>query len=247
MHEWRANVKLLLDDRYAPITSSVGFFEAPIAAAGEAVHEWRISLGAQVKMAPLHEPFPRVLRRLEPLTLGVRQRELLLATESPWTAYFDNVAQGPDPFGPVSYLCEVLKCRGLIVSCVPNTISKEAQGGEGRYGGVQFQVLGPERTEFLNIVRSVSLTNDGGKWVFDAAGTIQPYEKPECYTARKIADRFTPEMLEEYCAALGVRYFDPSFYGSNGLLLEVREPVPPDLKVPRMTLAEAQRRLGIPV
>src|SRR6266566_580017 len=98
-------MKLLLDDRYAPITSVVGFLKAPLDHVGAALGEWRRSLGAKVMAVPVAGPLPVLLRRLEPLTLGVRQRELVLATRSPWTAYFDNGGQGPDPIGPVAHLC----------------------------------------------------------------------------------------------------------------------------------------------
>ena len=194
---------------------------------------------------PVAGPLPVLLRRLEPLTLGVRQRELVLATRSPWTAYFDNGGQGPDPIGPVAHLCRTKKWEGLAVTCVPNTLASESRVARGRYGAVMFEMFGPEPTEWLNSIRAIAAANDGGRWVFHSSGTLQPFEEPERYTAGRIADRFTAEMLEEYCAALGVRYVDPDFYGPNGLLLEVRHPLATGARLISMTLAEAQERLGI--
>jgi hypothetical protein len=35
---------------------------------------------------------------------------------------------------------------------------------------------------------------------------------------RRTIDRFTPEMLESYCAALGIELFNADFYGEQCLL-----------------------------
>ncbi len=238
-------MKTLLDDRFAPITSRVGFIGAPLSAVGAALRDWRRSLGAEVAVLPVSERFPAVLHRLEPLTLADKQRELVLTTGSSWTAYFDNLANGPDPFGPVSYLSSTLECRGLMVTCVPHEHVVEGSGARGRYGAVQFEMFGPEPTEWLNYVRTISAVNDGGRWVFETFGPPQRFEKSERYTARRVRERFTAAMLEEYCAALGVRYFDPEFYRPEGLLFEVRGRLEPGAKVTAMTLEEARERLGI--
>jgi hypothetical protein len=81
-------------------------------------------------------------------------------------------------------------------------------------------------TPVSNSIRAIYAANDGGRWTFGAHGEVQPFEKPESYTARRVKDRLTPEMLEEYCAALGVRYFDPSFYLPEGVLIEVSSRLP---------------------
>ncbi|MHC2998419.1 hypothetical protein [Microbacterium sp. HJ5] len=47
-----------------------------------------------------------------------------------------------------------------------------------------------------------------------------PFEDQAAYTARRIADRLTPEMLDAYCRALGIRRNDPEFYLSDALLIE---------------------------
>jgi hypothetical protein len=43
--------------------------------------------------------------------------------------------------------------------------------------------------------------NDGGKWIFATRGNVQPFERVERYKAGRIRDRFTDELLEEYCQA----------------------------------------------
>src|SRR5262249_42389236 len=70
--------------------------------------------------------------------------------------------------------------------------------------------------------RAIDAAHDGGGWVFETSGDIQPYEKPEMYVARRVRDRFTPDLLEEYCRALGIRLFDEHFYGPKGILIAPR-------------------------
>ena len=182
------------------------------------------------------------LLRLEPLITPPR-RELLVKTKSSWTAYFDNGTNGGDPTGPIGYLAQRLKCRGLAVRCVPHTLRDESSDAKGTYGSMQFGLFAPEPREWLNYERAITAANDGGKWVFITTGTIQPYETPERYNAKRIRDRFTDEMLEDYCRALGIELFDPDFYGPEGLLVEVLDPLPPR-HVP-LSLAEARLRIGL--
>jgi hypothetical protein len=86
--------------------------------------------------------------------------------------------------------------------------------------------------------------NDGGKWVFEQSGEIQPYEDTSRYGARKIADRFTPEMIESYCAALGINLFDSDFYGPHGNLFVKMKGFSPGS--PKMSLSEARKHLFLP-
>src|SRR5581483_10453809 len=98
----------LMQDQFAPITSSVGFLEAPLEVVGSELVKWRKELGKEIAVRKVQGSLPQVLHELEPLMTTGRTRELLLATRSSWTAYFDNVAAGTDPMGPVSYLCGVI-------------------------------------------------------------------------------------------------------------------------------------------
>jgi hypothetical protein len=93
----------------------------------------------------------------------------------------------------------------------------------------------------LNYERSISAANDGSKWRFDVIGAEQPFEETDCYSARKIQDRFTPEMLDRYCRALAVRVFDERFYDGPGLLAVIHDPLPSGAQP--ISLVEAQKRL----
>ena len=227
-------MKNLLDGSFAPLTYAWGFIEAPLQAANDALYKWRSSHFNKLTTSSFSSSLGEALQRLEPLTIPPR-RELLIQTESPWTAYFDNAADGGDPASPVGYLAESMKCRTLAVTCVPQTSMT--------YGAVQFQLFAPERREFLNYERSISAANDGGRWVFSATGTVQPYEETSQYEAPGIRNRFTAEMLEAYCAALGIRLFAADFYGPEAVLINIHDALPKHH--PLLTLTEARKKLGL--
>lgn len=232
-------MRTLLSERFAPITSSIGFFEAPIESVSAALIDWRRSLHAQVSVTRPDDGFPQVLHRLEPLTGGIRPRELLV-TAGAWTAYFDCSLRGTDAVSTVGHLSREIRCHGLAVRTVPSSTGSAAAG---RMGSVQFEYFGPVSTDFLNYVRTVSVANTGSGWRFDAVGTEQVFEETEAYSARHVRDRFTSAMLERYCQALGVDVFNPAAYGPAAVLVESDLAPAPGGMV--MTLAQVQEWLGI--
>jgi hypothetical protein len=200
----------LLDGRYAPITDAVGFLEANLPRVVAADTEWRASLGGYQGRA-ISGPLPSLLDALLPLTAPLL-RYLWVETSGPWTAYFDNFVLGTDTFGPISFLAQRLGCRGVAVGC--------REGTARRGAAVSFSLYGPDPTDWLNVVRALSAVEDGGRWEWSAAGTPQPFEDTAAYGRRRVRDRLTPERLAGYCAALGIRPFDASFYGTAGHLVE---------------------------
>lgn len=68
-------------------------------------------------------------------------------------------------------------------------------------------------------------------------------QQPERYKARRMRDRFTSEMLEAYCGALGIEVFESSFYGPRAVLVRTELRLPPDAL--SLTLEEAQAWLEI--
>jgi hypothetical protein len=100
------------------------------------------------------------------------------------------------------------------------------------------ELYGPRQTAFLNYERSLSATNDGGRWVFVNEGAPLPFENTDAYRARSIRERFTPELLDRYLRALGISAFDPDFYSRHGTLIERIGPLLPATR--EYSLEEAQ-------
>jgi hypothetical protein len=203
---------LLLEDRWSPVTSDMGFLECDAERAARAFAAWQARLlepqGVTVAVHPVTGSLEQVLSALLPLTDSERQRHLFIPTRSAWTAYFDNAHRGTDAVSAMSYMAETLGCRGMRIGAVPHTLRKD----KGRYGLVAMEVYGPQRTHWLNYVRTVYAMNDGGRWVFGQSGEPFPFEKLEQYQARRVRDRFTFDMLKEYLHHLGLSPFEEDFY-----------------------------------
>lgn len=236
-----APVRTLLDEQFAPITSSIGYLELSLDEVAAGLETWRRSLYETVGVTRLRESLPHLFRRLEPLTSGVRPRELLV-NAGRWTAYFDNSLRGTDAVSAIGYLSRSLKCQGLAITTVPHTIGLPGVR-QGRAGAIQFELFGPLPTQFLNYVRSVEVAFDGERWTFGTSGTEQAFEETEAYRARRVRDRFNSEMLERYCQALGLDVFNEDAYGPEAVFFESMMPMPAEGII--MTLDEAQEWLEI--
>jgi hypothetical protein len=206
---------LLLEDRWAPVTSTMGFLELGAEQAAQAFATWQRGLeasqGFTFEVLPVSGTLEQALSRLLPLTSGERQRRyLFIPTRSAWTAYVSNQWTGTDAASPMSTMARRLSIRCLRVVAVPHTLGKH-QGG--RYGGVMLGVYGPEQPgKISNTVRALAAANDGGRWVFEQSGEPFPFEQVEQYQARRVRDRFTFEMLKDYLRNLGLAPFEEDFY-----------------------------------
>lgn len=111
-----------------------------------------------------------------------------------------------------------------------------------RVGSISFAIYTAEDQEWLNQLHTISLSFDS-RWSFKTTGIVQPFEKLEHYQAKRVKDRFSARLLEDYCKALGLRVFDGDFFGPAALLIDIRDPLPDDYE--SITLAEAREQLGL--
>jgi hypothetical protein len=221
---------LLLEDRWAPVTSTMGFLELGAEQAAQAFATWQRGLpsseGFTVEVLPVSGTLEPVLSRLLPLSGGENLRYLFIPTRSAWTAFVDNQWTGTDAAGPMRYMARRLSIRCLRVVAVPHTLRKH---GGGRYGAVMLDVFGPQQPGKLNnYVRALGASNDGGRWVFDQSGEPFAFEQVEQYQARKLRDRFTFQMLRDYLRHLGLEPFEEHFYlppGSCAWLVQKTGPL----------------------
>jgi hypothetical protein len=225
----------LLDNQLAPLTYCAGFLETPLGPLAEAFCRWRKGLRPAFEVTPVAEPLPAALRRLEPLTT-IPCRELLVATATAWTAYFDNGVWGGDPISTVSYLAKALGCRGVTIACIPHTHTRRGER-TGTFGAVVFATHSAESYPFTD--RRVAVAHEDDGWVFSASGPALPFERTERYQAEEVTERFTPEMLAGYCAAWGIHPFEADYYLPRGVLVQTLDPLPPGHR--SYSLAEARR------
>ncbi len=205
----------LLNGRLSPITYEIGFLEAERDTVLRAYLNWMRPIyaprGIQLTSRPVRGNLEQVLRTLLPLTSVLERRYLFVPTRSPWTAYFDNGHQGTDAFPPMSYLARTIRCRGMRVTYVPENFIEP-------YPSRTLEIYGPDATDFLNFIRSVGLVDDDG-WTFCATGTVQPYEEPDAYTAKRVKDRFPVALFQRYLRDMGVIAFDQGFYLADEAVL----------------------------
>ncbi|MCY2950355.1 MAG: hypothetical protein NTU53_00010 [Planctomycetota bacterium] len=220
----------------------MGFLEAPLPAIEQTLVHWRRGLGEHFRISRVAEPMPDVLHRLEPL--GAPRRELWVSTGSSWVLFMDSYSDGTMSADcRMAYLSGTMHCRGLSISCIQHTLQGKGKSATGAYGAVRFYLYGPRPRpgEILNNERSISAMHDAGTgWRFDALGEVQPFEEVEQYKAKRVQERFTPEMLLRYCAALGIRLYEPSFYRPEGFVFEDL-----DCADGNLSLAEARAKLRI--
>jgi hypothetical protein len=195
---------MILAPEFAPTTGSLGLLEAPLDDVAKQLHAWYGEVDQSRSLKPIESSFPDALRRVQPLNAPFFIRLWIATTGARWhTAYFDGFINGSDPFPPISYLAQRIGCFGLVISDQPES--------EQSYAARRIELYGPNATEWLNLEWGVSVVNDGGPWVWDHFGPTQPFEEPENYTKRRIRDRFTPDMLRRYCAALDVPMSETQF------------------------------------
>jgi hypothetical protein len=208
----------LLNGRFEPITSEIGFLECEAKSAAKAHREWQASIhakrGVTVEIREVHGDPATKLSALLPLTSVEIRRHLFVPTKSAWTAYVDNAWRGTDAFPPTSHLAQALGCRGVRAVWIPHTIRTQDGTSRGRYGATIFELYAPTPSagQVLNTVRSICAANDGGRWKFSAVGSPQDFEEPGSYEANRVADRFTAAMLGHYLSRLGIELFSPDFF-----------------------------------
>ncbi len=200
----------LLNNEFVATTSEIAFLECSVNTVMQVYTEWAERIFAP-RHVTVHSTRTRcvdlkcAVKSLYPLTTIQARRYLMLQTNKSWTAIFCNRSPAPDLGGMCGYLAETIGCRGLEAVYVPDDV-------KDKFPACMFTLYGPTRTDWLNTVRAIYATYDGYTWDFGATGTPQPFEDLAAYNAKRIRDRFTPEMLNLYCKALGIDIFDESFY-----------------------------------
>lgn len=205
-------MRFLYDDNLAPLTSEVGFLCGTPQILADAYASWQAELGHGPRSEAVRGELSSVLDCLTPLASGEETRALFVPTQSEWTAYFDNGHRGSEASARIGYLHKRVGCKGIRMCCVPHTLRGQGEQAKGRFGATILEVYSPQAEHPLGYERVVYVMDDGGRWEFGQCGRPYDFEDLEQYKARRIRDRFTPEMLDRYLRRFGLRAFDESFY-----------------------------------
>lgn len=211
-----------LDFEWKPTNESVYVIHAPFDQVVSSWRDWWSRLEATWdeqsfdsvarKDAPLRAQLAAFFGRLDPLQRS-SPRKLLVEIGSEMTAYFSNGFSGTGQEA-MSYMSGRLECDGYGFVC---SISPGAGGASQRLQGITFQRESndPKRRRWVGAVREGNLS-----W-YDFGAPLA-FEKIERYSAPRIPDRLTFDMLVDYGARLGVHPFDATTYLSSRSILMTR-------------------------
>ena len=232
--------QLLLGGAWAPVTGTINFVNLPL---NEAAEEWRIwsqvrptEGTASVGVTEHSGTLPELLDKLLPLSDWPRRRLLIETENKDWTAVFANCKRDPNlEVALKNHFSEVRGVTTVKVEDEPRSIKRIPNArSRGLWGSRGLTVYDKD-----GLRRWLSLRNFE-PWRFDQNGEPYPFEDLDRYNARKTPDRFTHDMLVEYCLQLGLRPFDESFYAPNGRGIVVEEIAEDYDERDKYTLAEAR-------
>jgi hypothetical protein len=207
-------------ERFVPVTTGFAFLEFPFRRLCDAMLEREKAVNAmwgfpfKVKAERIRAPLDQKLEHLLPLTVPVPTRLLLIETRSDWVAWLENKARSPDPGSQPRYMGRQLRARRLSLM-----ISQEIP--DQNIGSTQF--IFEDDTRAPALTRTIAAHKES-RWEFSEHGPRLPFEEVEAYSARRIKDRLTPEMVERYCGHFGIELFDPDFYDGEGFLIHSYAP-----------------------
>jgi hypothetical protein len=157
---------------------------------------------------------------------------LLTETKDGRLAIFENSSVGSGSTD-ANYLANSFKLEKINFTFVHDGMAGKLK----RIGSTQFYWVDYD-SEVVNgwrYTRSRYIAaHKESRWEWDEHGTPFPWEETEAYSAKRIKDRLTPEMVERYAKHMGIDLFDPDYYSGRGVI--VRLGPPPAADDPAMAL-----------
>jgi hypothetical protein len=138
---------------------------------------------------------------------------LFIPTKSNFTAYTNNDMDVES--GARYIVAKQLNKKVINVIVYINMFGKVVNG----WGGGVFSYYSED---YHNPKRLLELSWDG-KWGFHQYGEPLPFEEIDKYKEKSAKDRFTPEMLDDYCKHFGIDFFNEDFYmpqGSRSIMIQ---------------------------
>jgi hypothetical protein len=206
----------ILKNEFAPVTFEIGFLAAPLDKTVKVFSGWMHKTLHRTTRTTRTGSLRQLLSSMEPLDHEGRT-SLFSETRSGWVACFENGSRRPEPERSVSYLSKLLKTNAIVFKMVPDTMGDRSPGKRGIWGAYGFSLYGPSAANHLGLLRSVALSNDVDGWIFEAAGSPQPFEKLEAYKKRRKVERVDIQLLADYARAMGIELLDEKFYGPRAV------------------------------
>ena len=180
-----------------PVTYDFGLIRAPVETVLDMRHRAYLDDGqGDCRREDVTGSLEACLRRLEPLSF-VHRKEMYLATDFGWTAFFQNGTRGSDPFLPMMQSSRALGVTAMRICITP---------ARATWPAVIWEVYDTEEAggNANGYRRSIAAANDGGRWIFHMSGAPFPFEDLDRYTAKRKRDRFPPDLLRDYLREMGI-------------------------------------------
>lgn len=207
---------------YAPTTTQMAFFKMAIDDLGDRLLErekWvnqKAQLPWTVTRHDANGSLSSKLHKLLPLTSVLPTKILTSHTKSEWSVYIPNGWKGGDVSSQPPYLGDLWGVEVLIVTMVRDVLG-------GQPGSTQFVMQTTGNSPRIERSRVIAAHKES-RWEFHEHGQRFPFEEVDRYESKRIKDRLTPEMIERYCAHLGINLFDPDFYFGKGYVINTYLP-----------------------
>jgi hypothetical protein len=223
-------MRYLFNSEFSPLMNRIGFIKADIDLVVAAFTEWFFNTPQSNKGRPITKTgnlsVRQLLKELLPFYFPVKYA--FIPTRSNWLAYVDNRSLECGSAGFTRKIGSLLNVQSLEIGAWEKNWWNDPKPVNGWGGG--FFTL----NNCNDVIRSVSLMYDD-TWDFDVAGEPLPFEEIDRYAEKFAKNRFTPEMLERYCKAMGIDFFNEDFYAPEGttsfLIEETRPPWPNEIPV----------------
>lgn len=182
-------------ERWWPVTYDFGLIRAPVGTVLDMRHRAYLDHGLEdCRREDMAGSLEACLRRLEPLCF-VTRKEMYLATDFGWTAFFRNGTRGSDPSHPMMQSARTLGVTAMRICITP---------AGATWPAVIWEVSETAENGACGYRRSIAAVNDGGRWIFEMSGGAFPFEDQGRYAARRKRDRVPPDLLRDYLRQLGI-------------------------------------------
>ena len=226
---------MFLAGQFRPITDTIGVIGCDVATCSREYVAWvrpiLEPLGSTLEVEKVHgADLGDMLRQLLPLVRVGTTRTLLVGGPPGWTICLTNGWRGSDVTSIVAMLASRLACDTVRVTYV-----RDVAGPPRRYGARIVTVRRGEQA----VYRSLTVANDGGKWVESQYGSPLAEEEAAWFTAKRVRDRFNEAQLRELMGRLVPGIWEPASWMLESSRLVTRVGVlPPNFT--EVSLEEAQ-------